>query len=116
MGEEFLEPTPAQLTRNAFDILGKSKPISAIPKVRREKNEFIATEADLSDEEMGMGAQSGDEDEAGMDAELEELVDNEDVDFETRDEQDRLADDLRRYGYNFTGSTFTLISFGYQGV
>lgn len=96
---ETLEPTPAQQTRNAFEILGKSKPTTATSKARREKNEFIATEADLSDEEMGMGAQSGDEDEAGMDAELEELVDNEEVDFETRDEQDRMADDLRRYGF-----------------
>ncbi|GAA6063583.1 hypothetical protein JCM10212_000187 [Sporobolomyces blumeae] len=96
---------PASATpRDAFDMLRagaaqQPKSLAPIPekiKTRREPNAFIDTEAGLSDEEeMGMGAPSGDEDEEGHDAELEELVDNQEVDAELRSEQDKLA--LERY-------------------
>lgn len=89
---------------NAFDVLRAAveKPHSPVAPVvpvierRREKNAFIDTEAGLSDEEEGMlGRMSGDEDETGLDAELESLVDNEEVDRDVRDEQDERAEELR---------------------
>ncbi|BGO91791.1 hypothetical protein NBRC10512_006273 [Rhodotorula toruloides] len=91
------QPTLAS-TKNAFDLLraGAAQDpdtvAPALPK-RRERNQFVDAEANLSDEEeaLGLGGVSGDEDEDGHDAELESLVDNEEVDREIQDEQDRLA-------------------------
>ncbi|BGP32491.1 hypothetical protein JCM10296v2_004272 [Rhodotorula toruloides] len=91
------QPTLAS-TKNAFDLLraGAAQDLGtvapALPK-RRERNQFVDAEANLSDEEeaLGLGGVSGDEDEDGHDAELESLVDNEEVDREVQDEQDRLA-------------------------
>ncbi|KAI5480590.1 hypothetical protein MNV49_000286 [Pseudohyphozyma bogoriensis] len=96
------EPQSGQpfLVRNAFDVLAKGAvaaaappPAPAAPKTR---NAFIDTEADLSDDEMmGLGgAGSADEDEAGLDAELESLVDHEEVNEELAAEQDFLARQL----------------------
>ncbi|BGP25040.1 hypothetical protein Rt10032_c09g3983 [Rhodotorula toruloides] len=94
-------PSAAQPTlasaKNAFDVLraGAAQDPVIAPAVskRRERNQFVDAEANLSDEEeaLGLGGVSGDEDEDGHDAELESLVDNEEVDREVQDEQDRLA-------------------------
>ncbi|BGP02392.1 hypothetical protein NBRC10513v2_006039 [Rhodotorula toruloides] len=90
------QPTLAS-TKNAFDLLragaaqDSDTAAPVLPK-RRERNQFVDAEANLSDEEaLGLGGVSGDEDEDGHDAELESLVDNEEVDREVQDEQDRLA-------------------------
>lgn len=90
------QPPPA---RNAFDILklGAQRVPDPPParKVKGPKNAFINDEAALSDEEemTGMLAGSGDEDELAedMDAELEELVDNDKVEEGLEAEQDKLA-------------------------
>ncbi|GAA5921692.1 hypothetical protein JCM3775_001769 [Rhodotorula graminis] len=94
-------PSAAQPTapRNAFDALKAGAahvdaPAEAqqVPR-RRMRNAFVDAEANLSDEEvgLGLGGLSGDEDEDGHDAELESLVDNEEVDRDVQDEQDKLA-------------------------
>lgn len=96
-------PSAAQPTapRNAFDALkagaahvGAPAEAQQAPR-RRMRNAFVDAEADLSDEEvgLGLGGVSGDEDEDGHDAELESLVDNEEVDRDVQDEQDKLARD-----------------------
>lgn len=86
--------------QNAFEMMAAagrrsiSPPLAKVAKARQGKNAFIDAEANLSDEEaMGMMANSGDEDEAGedMDAELESLVDNEEVAFDLGERQDKLA-------------------------
>jgi hypothetical protein len=95
-------PSAAQPTlapaKNAFDVLRagaaqEPEEIGPAMSKRRERNHFVDAEANLSDEEeaLGLGGVSGDEDETGHDAELESLVDNEEVDREIQDEQDRLA-------------------------
>ncbi|GAA5897923.1 hypothetical protein JCM8208_003193 [Rhodotorula glutinis] len=96
-------PSAAQPTapRNAFDALkagaahGQAPVEAQQPPRRRMRNAFVDAEANLSDEEvgLGLGGLSGDEDEDGHDAELESLVDNEEVDRDVRDEQDKLARD-----------------------
>ncbi|GAA6042061.1 hypothetical protein JCM8097_004089 [Rhodosporidiobolus ruineniae] len=92
-------PAPPAI-RNAFDVLGKpvaapAPPAAAALPKRKERSAFVDDQANLSDEEeIGLGAMSGDEDETGLDAELEELVDNQEVDREVRDEQDALAQEL----------------------
>ncbi|GAA6048608.1 hypothetical protein JCM3770_002053 [Rhodotorula araucariae] len=97
-------PSAAQPTalRNAFDALKSGAtqqldpPAQAQQQMRRRAmNAFVDAEANLSDEEvgLGLGGVSGDEDEAGHDAELESLVDNEEVDRDVQAEQDKLARD-----------------------
>lgn len=93
---------------NAFDALragadraarrSRSPSVTAAGKPpAKGKNQFIAGEAEMDEEEEGaFGGQSGDEDETGMDAELEELVDRGPVDLEEQARQDRLARDLQR--------------------
>lgn len=101
-------PTAAQPSKpaNAFELLRAAAnkphspvaPIAAAPVGKKQRSAFIDTEADMSDEEEGaLGRASGDEDETGMDAELESLVDNEEVDRELRDEQDEMVDELYAY-------------------
>lgn len=86
--------------RNAFDIItAVTKPAEevVVKKKGKGKSMFVDTEADLSDDEvlgMGMGGDSGDEDENGLDAELESLVDNDEVNEEVQAEQDLLAQQL----------------------
>lgn len=97
-------PTAAQPTKptNAFELLraAANKPHSPVAPIvaapaKKTKSAFIDTEADMSDEEEGaLGRASGDEDETGMDAELESLVDNEEVDRDLRDQQDEMVDEL----------------------
>ncbi|GAA5887858.1 hypothetical protein JCM5296_001789 [Sporobolomyces johnsonii] len=99
--EEESFPSAAQPTaaaKDAFSALREGArrselaPIPEKSKARTEKNAFVDDQAGLSDEEgMGLGAPSGDEDEDGHDAELESLVDNEEVDRDVADEQDKLA-------------------------
>ncbi|BGP40499.1 hypothetical protein JCM10450v2_004482 [Rhodotorula kratochvilovae] len=96
-------PSAAQPTapRNAFDALKAGATQVDVPaqgqqqQRRRARNAFVDAEANLSDEEvgLGLGGVSGDEDEAGHDAELESLVDNEEVDRDVQVEQDKLARD-----------------------
>jgi hypothetical protein len=94
---------------NAFDVLragaDKAARRSRSPSVierddrlqMKGKNQFIAAEADMDEEEEALfGGQSGDEDENGLDAELEELVDHGPVDLEQQAKEDALADQLRR--------------------
>lgn len=101
-------PSAAQPTRtvvdpprqNAFAVLLASKQAQGPEPGRVEKqgkNAFVDTEADMSEDEYGFGKASGDEDEAGMDAELESLVDNDEVDRDLGEEQDALAQ--QRYMY-----------------
>ncbi|TNY24832.1 hypothetical protein DMC30DRAFT_386421 [Rhodotorula diobovata] len=86
--------------RNAFEALkaGAAQADAPPPEAqqvprRHGKNAFVDAEANLSDEEvgLGLGGISGDEDEDGHDAELESLVDNEEVDRDVQEEQDKLA-------------------------
>ncbi|GAA5871527.1 hypothetical protein JCM8547_001364 [Rhodosporidiobolus lusitaniae] len=98
---------PTAAGPNAFDLLRQGaaqKDASAAPvqPKRKGKSVFVDAEANLSDEEqLGLGGVSGDEDENGMDAELESLVDNEEIDKELREEQDarvdeRFAEDMEK--------------------
>lgn len=95
------QPPAAPTQRNAFDIMLESAkappptPPAVKSKSHRGKNEFVQDEADLSDEEDMLGGGSGDEDENGLDKELEEIIDNEEVERELREQQDALA--LQRY-------------------
>ncbi|GAA5999911.1 hypothetical protein JCM10207_005968 [Rhodosporidiobolus poonsookiae] len=89
---------PTAAPKTAFDVLrAGAAQLNAPPPVpqpkRRERNAFVDTEANLSDEEegLGLGGLSGDEDEEGHDAELEELVDNEEIAHDLREEQDERA-------------------------
>ncbi|KAM0749191.1 hypothetical protein T439DRAFT_45424 [Meredithblackwellia eburnea MCA 4105] len=103
--EEMEMPSAAQppRPRNAFQALRQGAldaaqaPVAPpAPAKQRKKNMFALDEAVLSDEDdMGMGGLSDDENEAGMDAELESLVDNEEKDRELVDEEDARADQLR---------------------
>lgn len=104
-------PTAAQPT-NAFSVMlsaaaaaaaksaqGTDGPVTdaAGPGLaRKQRSAFIEREAVLSDDEEGgaFGGLSGDEDEGGLDAELESLVDNEEVDREVQAEQDEAVGDL----------------------
>ncbi|KAK4702569.1 hypothetical protein P7C70_g3652, partial [Phenoliferia sp. Uapishka_3] len=99
-------PTAAQPVRNAFEVLAmgaKAKAVVATPtpvveKKRQARNEFVLAEADRDDEEdnmMGMGNDSADEDETGMDEELESLVDNEEKDRDVVDEENARVEELR---------------------
>lgn len=104
--EEETLPSAAQApsTKNAFEIMlaaQKAPAATAAPvegpaqPAKKAQNAFIANEADMSDEEEGaLGRGSGDEDETGLDAELESLVDNEEVDRDLADQQDDLVDKL----------------------
>ncbi|GAA5945060.1 hypothetical protein JCM1841_005450, partial [Sporobolomyces salmonicolor] len=99
--EEVSFPSASQPTaaaKDAFSVLREGAqrsefmPAPEKSKASREKNAFVDDQAGLSDEEgMGLGAPSGDEDEDGHDAELESLVDNEEVDRDVAEEQDKLA-------------------------
>ncbi|GAA5820615.1 hypothetical protein JCM11251_003077 [Rhodosporidiobolus azoricus] len=88
--------------KNAFHALragaaqeGVPPPLVSKESKHRRKSAFVDDQANLSDEEdLGLGGVSGDEDENGMDAELESLVDNEEVDKDLRDEQDAMVDEL----------------------
>lgn len=74
----------------------KTAPVINTTK-KRAKNAFVDDQVELSDEEdTRMGAISDDEDETGMDAEDAEIVDNAVIDAELAQEQDALADELRR--------------------
>ena len=87
----------AQPQPNVFEALKAAQAKEAAREERRvlkrTKNAFIENEADLSDDELlgGMAGLSGDENEDGLDAELESLVDNDEVDRDLQDEQDVLA-------------------------
>lgn len=85
--------------RNAFDVLRAGRATTPPrPAKRRGPNEFIAAEADLSDEEQagfGLGGVSGDENEDDDDRELDELVDNTKEDADVEAEQDEKARELR---------------------
>lgn len=88
----------AQPPRDAFSVLlaQKTAPVVNTTK-KRAKNAFVDDQVELSDEEdTRMGAISDDEDETGMDAEDAEIVDNAVIDAELAQEQDALADELRR--------------------
>ncbi|BGP16626.1 hypothetical protein JCM10213v2_004628 [Rhodosporidiobolus nylandii] len=91
---------PTAPPKNAFDALRagaaqQNAPAPVLAPKRKLNSAFVDAEANLSDEEeLGLGGVSGDEDENGLDAELESLVDNEEVDKELRDEQDALVDEL----------------------
>ena len=102
-------PTAAQPT-NAFSVMlsaaaaaksaggtdGPGTDAAAPAPARKQRSAFIEREAVLSDDEEGgaFGGLSGDEDEGGLDAELESLVDNEEVDREVQAEQDEAVGDL----------------------
>ncbi|GAA5959234.1 hypothetical protein JCM3765_005116 [Sporobolomyces pararoseus] len=101
-GESF--PSAAQ-PRDAFSVLRQGAALESIPekvqmpKRRREMNAFVDDQANLdSDEEQvgGLNAASGDEDEEGHDAELEELVDNAVISEELQAEQDARARELHQ--------------------
>ncbi|GAA6008179.1 hypothetical protein JCM11491_001915 [Sporobolomyces phaffii] len=99
------QPPTAPASKNAFEVLRQGGALASIPegspapKRRRETNVYLDAEANLdSDEEQagGLNAASGDEDEEGHDAELEDLVDNEVIEEELAAIQDERADELRR--------------------
>jgi hypothetical protein len=117
MDDEESFPSAAQpAAKNVFDIMraaATQKPLS--PEVvlagKKHRSAFIENEADMSDEdEGGMGRASGDEDETGLDAELESLVDNEEVDRDVADEQDALVDELFAYVLPDRVSLFSALS------
>ncbi len=97
MGDDLALPSAAQPSSNVFETMkaaqAKEKAREEKRALRRSKNAFIENEADLSEDELlgGMAGLSGDENEDGLDAELESLVDNEEVDRDLQDEQDVLA-------------------------
>lgn len=90
-------PSAAQPQTNAFEMLktaqAKAAALEEKRALRRSKNAFIEAEADLSEDELlgGLAGLSGDENEDGLDAELESLVDNDEVDRDLQDAQDVLA-------------------------
>ncbi|GJN90861.1 hypothetical protein Rhopal_003875-T1 [Rhodotorula paludigena] len=98
-------PSAAQPTAtapNAFDALRagamqQAQPAQPVSR-RRQHNAFVDEEAGMDSEEegYGLGGVSGDEDETGHDAELQELVDNAQVDEELEAEQNRLAEERYR--------------------
>ncbi|KAL8278878.1 hypothetical protein RQP46_008749 [Phenoliferia psychrophenolica] len=98
-------PSAAQPVRNAFDVLAMGARAAVAPsppaeerKKKASKNMFVHDEVEMDEEEtamMGGGNDSGDEDEAGMDAELESLVDNEEKDRELVAEEDERVEELR---------------------
>ncbi|GAA5925187.1 uncharacterized protein JCM15063_004949 [Sporobolomyces koalae] len=96
---------PSAAPRNAFTVLRQARTaLEAVPeqvptKRRREMNAFVDDQANLdSDEEQagGLNAASGDEDEEGHDAELEELVDNQAISEELQAVQDTRARELHQ--------------------
>lgn len=94
-GQHLPATQAATPVRTAFDVLqATQKALAAPPKAKKERarSDFVDAEAVRSDDEdMGMGAGSGDEDENGMDAELESLVDNEEVERDLLEKQDERA-------------------------
>lgn len=89
-------------TTNAFDIMRKAAADQSasdetagrmpLPAKGKAGNRFVETEAGMSDEDdMGLGAVSADEDETGLDKELEELVDREEMDEDVQAEGDKLV-------------------------
>jgi len=96
-------PTANAPPRDAFSALRQGAALASIPekntKHRREKNAFVDDQANLdSDEEQagGLNAASGDEDEEGHDAELDELVDNQAISEELQAVQDARARELHQ--------------------
>lgn len=78
-------------TKSAFDLMNQGAAQEEKEhNPHRPKNQFIEHEANLSEDEDGL-SESGDEDEAGLNRELKELVDNQVVDEEVEFEQDQLA-------------------------
>lgn len=98
-------PSAAQ-PRNAFAVLKQGAALESIPEKktvdwatrRREPNAFVDDQANLdSDEEQGgLNAASGDEDEEGHDAELTSLVDNSKVAEEVEAAQNARARELHQ--------------------
>jgi hypothetical protein len=104
--EEEMELPSAQPPRlkNAFDLLKSHSTTKPDREVggKKGRNAFIDAEADLSDEEvMGMMMNSGDEDEGAedLDADLEGLMDDEEVAADLRAKQDALARERAAYEF-----------------
>lgn len=108
-GQRLPAPPAATPIRSAFDeiLQATQRARAAPPKAKKERvrSEFVDNEAERSDDEdLGMGAGSGDEDENGLDVELDELVDNEEVEPDLREEQDKRANEA--YMCVFSGAWF----------
>lgn len=103
-------PVPQQQQKTAFDLLKQGALKAHVgakqpkPKEKKRPNEFVAEQADESDEEEGRfgslfksdpeaGEDETNPDDEDLDGELEELVDDEKVDAALQEEQDALAQD-----------------------
>ena len=86
---------------NAFDILGKAAKVDKVPKEKLKNSEFVAAEAEESDEDemLGFGASKkddeGEDDDDDQDKVLECLVDDASMDVET--ERPDLVQEKFRY-------------------